>query len=109
MLKRMNYVRVLGVAKSGRAIATQQYGYRTAARDHSIVYFPLTEVFISKSTSCIARECHIKLVDHNNSSYKPDMKSPESGQTDNQTDTHRNTHTHTQTTVIYPSCASAKG
>ena len=40
----------------------------------------------SKSTSCIARECHEKLTDHDNLSYKREMKSldlhVESGQTD---------------------------
>ena len=39
MLKRMKYVRVLGVAKWGGAIATQQYGRRTAARDLPIADF----------------------------------------------------------------------
>ena len=39
MLKRMKYVRVLGVAKRGGAIAIRQYGRRTAARDRPIVDF----------------------------------------------------------------------
>ena len=55
----------------------------------------LIEAFLAKSTSCIARECHEKLTDHDNSSYKPEMKSLESGQTDRQTDR----QTDKQTTV----------
>ena len=55
--------------------------------------FLLTEAFISKSTSCIARECHKKLTDHDNLSYKPELKSLESGQTDGQTDTHTDRQT----------------
>ena len=45
--------------------------------------------------SWIARECHEKLTDHDNSSYKLDMMSLESRQTGGWT----NTHTDRQTTV----------
>ena len=43
--------------------------------------FLLIEAFISQSTSSIARECHKKLTDHNNFSYKPEMKWLGSAQT----------------------------
>ena len=47
--------------------------------------FLLKETFISKYTSDIARECHEKLTDRDNSPYyKPEMKSLEPGQTDGQ-------------------------
>ena len=39
MFKCMKYVRILGVADWGGAIATQQYGQQMAARDCSIVDF----------------------------------------------------------------------
>ena len=53
----------------------------------------MIEAFISKSTSCIAGDCHKELTDHDNSSYKPEMKSP-----DRQADR----HTDKQTTLISP-------
>ena len=55
------------MAKQGRAIATQQYGCLTAACDQSIVE--------AKSRSCIARECHKKLIGHDKSLPKPEVKS----------------------------------
>ena len=42
----------------------------------------ITTIDRTKSTSYIARECHEKLTDHDNPSYKHEMKLLESGQTD---------------------------
>ena len=39
MLKYMKYMRVLGVAERGKAIATRQYGRQTALCDRLIVDF----------------------------------------------------------------------
>ena len=61
----MKCVRILGVAKQGRAIATWQHGRWSISLDKS---------HLTKSTSCITRECHRKFTDHNNASYKPEMK-----------------------------------
>ena len=62
-------VRMLGVAEEGGALATRQNSQRIAARDHSTtIDFFLNETFLAKSISCIARECHKKLTDHDNPS-----------------------------------------
>ena len=90
MLKRKKYVCVLGVAKLGGAIATRQYGRQTAPLDRR---FLLIETFISKFTNGIASECHEKLTDRDNSSYK--VATP---------DSRKITRVVQQTCPMYPQC-----